>query len=450
MKLTVRDDSKNYTCVVVSLPVLQDVVGLDKLKKVTIFGNDVLVSKDSVPGSTVLFFPAESVLAEDYLSANNEYRHENRNLDQTKKGFFEDSGRVKAIKFKGVISSGYVAPVESLDKMFAAYDGDRAIARKLKVGDEFTDIDGINICKKYKPVQQQSTATKESRYQKKLKRFDKLVPNQFRFHQDTSPLARNLHVFNPEDQIVITDKWHGTSAVFANVQVKAKLNWREKIARGLWKVVTGESLGQPTKYDNLYSSRSVIKNQYINEEQGGGYYGEDIWAVVNGELAGKIEQGITLYGEIVGYLPSGKEIQKGYDYGCHSASAFGPAQHKFVVYRITYTKPNGEVIEFSWNQIKSYCKKYQISTVPELFVGKPDELVGYVEEHWHESLLNFLQSAYLEKDCTVCKNKVPAEGVCVRIDGRESYSTYKLKAKRFLERETKQLDANVVDIETES
>lgn len=213
---------------------------------------------------------------------------------------------------------------------------------------------------------------------------------------------------------------------------------------------------QEYEYGNIYSSRSVVKNQYINKEQGGGYYGKDIWTVVNKELEGKIEQGVTIYGEIVGYLASGKAIQKGYDYGCNPSgecSGLDYYQHKFLVYRITYTKPNGEVIEFSWQQIKEYCKKYSIEHVKKLFFGTVDQFLGHYdtwkEGEFQNEMFYRMTRYYLERDCIYCKNKVPAEGVCVRIDGKPTYSTFKLKSKRFLEGESKAIDSGEVSIEDE-
>lgn len=117
MKLTIRDDSKNYACTVVKLPVKQKVEGLDNLVKVTVFGNDVLTKKDADETQLYLFFPAECAISQDYLSVNNEFRNTNLNKDTTQKGYFEDNGRVKAIKFKGVISTGYLAPITTLDEM---------------------------------------------------------------------------------------------------------------------------------------------------------------------------------------------------------------------------------------------------------------------------------------------------------------------------------------------
>ena len=266
------------------------------------------------------------------------------------------------------------------------------------------------------------------------KEFDKLVPNQFRFHETTTQLAKNLDKFHVNDLIVITDKWHGTSAVFANVLIKKPLSWKEKLVKFLGVEVIDK------QYDILYASRTVIKNQYINAGVTAGYYNEDIWAVVRDEIKDKIEPGITIYGEIVGYLQSGKHIQKGYDYGCVHG------EHKLVVYRITYTKPDGNVIEYSWLQIKDYCRKYQLEHVKELFFGTIRE---FVDDWGEETFLDWLSTTYLEKDCKYCVNKVPAEGICVRIDGRDNYSTYKLKSKRFLERETKELDSGEANIEEE-
>ncbi len=456
MKLEKIEGSENYAVTVVKLPPKQAVPGLDKLVKVTVFGNDVLVGKDTSQEGLYLFFPAECAINSGYLAANNEFRHSNLNGDQSKTGFFEDSGRVKAIKFKGVTSTGYLAPVNSLDGQLNDW-------RLLKEGMEFNICDGYILCKKYKIIRTQATTTKDSRFNKKLKRFSKLVPNQFRFHETTSQLAKNLHQFTPQDIIVITDKWHGTSAVFSNVLIRKKLTLLDKLAKWIFGVHVVDKY-----YDTIYSSRSVVKNEFINTDiktnSLGGYYNEDIWGVVNKELVGKIEQGISIYGEIVGYLESGKEIQKGYDYGCEKglvgdatfdATGVDTPEHKFVVYRMTYTKPDGSLIELSWQQIKDYCKKYNLETVKELYFGLAfnaqrfcgDDHLFVNAEDFQQHFFPALQSYYLEKDCVHCKNKVPAEGICVRIDGRETYMTYKLKSKRFLERETKELDKGEVNIE---
>ena len=67
--------------------------------------------------------------------------------------------------------------------------------------------------------------------------------------------------------------------------------------------------------------------------------------------------------------------------------------------------------------------------------------------NWRESFLIAMSKEYLERQCKYCVNKVPAEGICVRIDGKQSYMTYKLKSKAFLLKETKDLDKGEINIE---
>lgn len=63
--------------------------------------------------------------------------------------------------------------------------------------------------------------------------------------------------------------------------------------------------------------------------------------------------------------------------------------------------------------------------------------------------MQILKENYVnDSDCPFCRNKVPAEGVCVRKDGLE-IEIFKLKNFRFLAHETKLLDRGEVDLETE-
>ena len=80
----------------------------------TVFGYNCLVGKDSNPDVPYVFFPAECELSPEFLSGNNLYKHSERNVDTTKKGFFDDNGRVRAVKFKGIVSSGFLIPQNSL------------------------------------------------------------------------------------------------------------------------------------------------------------------------------------------------------------------------------------------------------------------------------------------------------------------------------------------------
>ena len=455
MKLTTYDHSVNYTCTVIELPVKQKVEGLDNLVRVEVFGNSCLVGKDSDPKDLYLFFPAESCLSEYFLKQNNLYRESQFNLDPTQKGFFETSGRVKTIKFKGVISSGFIIPVSSLIELFSFGDT-HYVQSTLKAGDDFNEIDGVEVCRKYmnNAEKAQLGVTPKGDRQTKVNNAmkDLLVPNQLRFHADTTHLAKSLYVFTHNDIIVITDKWHGSSCILAKVLINKKLNWYQKLLNKLGGKV-------PTKeYGYIYSSgkpRSALPKGIVHEKEGDKYvnkntdfYSSNIWKKAFDDHKHTLEDGITVYSELVGFTEGGSSIQKGYDYSCE------PSQYKMVVYRITYTKLDGSVIEFSWQQIKDYCKKYELETVKELYFGKlSDFLISYMvdEADNMEKFFETLQKNFnMEKIDQYCRNKVPAEGMVVRIDGKHIYSAFKLKSKKFLAHETEELNSGEVNMEDQA
>lgn len=204
----------------------------------------------------------------------------------------------------------------------------------------------------------------------------------------------------------------------------------------------------------IFKRKKVVNKQH--------YYQTDIWGIVKDELKDIIPKGFTLYGEILGYTPSGEQIQKGYDYGCTSvpkSSAEIPAlywQHKTYIYRITFTNEDGFVIELNDLQIKEFCDKYGLNyTDTFYFYGKVRELVeplyhGEIDGYWKELLIKELEEKYNEKDCYMCKNCVPEEGIILRVNKTFAYEAYKLKSFRFLEGETKQLDTEQSNIEDEN
>lgn len=462
----IYDDSKNYTAQVVTLPVKQKVEGLDNLVKVTVFGNDCLIGKDSSEDDLYLFFPAGTQLSEVFLKKNNLYREQQLNSDPTQKGFFELNGRVKAIKFKGVLSTGFVIPILSLpDEVHIS----PAIGTFLTEGDSFNEIDGVEICRKYVvPGPTQAQGTKKDRVGKINDKLSSvLIPNQFRFHTDTAHLANHVNSFDFKDIIVITDKWHGSSCILSKVYVNKKLNWYERILNFLGGSISDRVLAY------IYSSGKPKSNlpkgiEGLWKNTGYDFYQSNIWSIAMQDYRNTLEDGISLYGELVGYTKEGAFIQKGYDYGCNSFSqANGEVavigvdkegvvnpQYKFIVYRITYTKPDGNVIEFSWQQIKEYCKKYKLEHAKELYFGTVGHWCmdnAWIEESsktWQEDFFNGLQVAFnMEKNCEHCANKVPAEGIVVRKDGLPTFSAYKLKSKLFIKGESEAMDAGEVNIE---
>jgi hypothetical protein len=154
---------------------------------------------------------------------------------------------------------------------------------------------------------------------------------------------------------------------------------------------------------------------------------------------------MTIYYEIAGYLPTGAYIQNQYDYGCE------PGKFKVFIYRITQTNEDGKIYEFSGKQVQDFCRKYGLDAVPELFYGYAKEFSDerMNSENWKEKFLENLKAEYNDKDCYICKNVVPEEGVVLRKETIDIES-YKLKSNRFYEFETKLLDSGVTDIEEEN
>jgi hypothetical protein len=429
MKLSIKENSTNYVCTVVEIKNLFPIEGADKIQRCVVNGNDVVVSKDVKLGDKMLYFVSGTKLNEDYCKYNNLLDKAESNNDTTKKGFISHKQfRVKAIKLRGIISDGMLMPLLSLAPILGVGEN----LEKLKVGDEFTDINGISICEKYfVPCRNSNPGGKAPAKQPKISR---LVENQFFLHNDTDNLRKNIHKLNTNDIIGIHYKKHGTSAVFGNVLVKKNLKWYEKLAKKLGLNVID------THYDVVYSSRKVVKNEYLNPNQDGGFYGEDIWGVVAKEINHLIPKNWTLYGEILGYTPSGAFIQDGFDYGCQKG------EHKFYVYKISVVNPDGQVIYLTDKQIQEWCEKVGLlfkdtfiyyGMVDSIFESREymdwDVLVRDQEyDSWKENLLAFLEFKYNEKDCYMCVNKVPEEGIILRIEKLEHYEAYKLKSKRFI------------------
>ena len=115
MKITVKENSKNYACSVVEIKNLFPIEGADKIQRCNINGNDVIVSKDIKLGDKMLYFPALCKLNLDFCKFNNLFSNTELNADTNKKGYLSSNGRTKALKLRGIISDGLLMPLESLN-----------------------------------------------------------------------------------------------------------------------------------------------------------------------------------------------------------------------------------------------------------------------------------------------------------------------------------------------
>jgi len=518
-----KEANPNYLATICKVGEMHPIEGADKICRTTVNGFDIVVGKDIKEGDIVVYVPVESVICEKFLSVNNLFdigewkRNANHNevgillalSDSFKKdgkyneaeeayktaksmvGYFNKRNRVRIVKLKGVSSNGFIAGIQSLINMDSSL---AEINWEEIVGTSFNYIDDTEFCWKYIPPIKEPSVKGQSKYKyrmKKLKRFDRLIDGQFKYHYDTLRIdGTNISKFlNPNDNVTISLKCHGTSCILANLLVNKKLTFIERIKKFFGKSIMDK------EYGNIYSSRSVIKNRYINYGKIQDYYDVDIWGCVNRDFSPYIPNGMTVYGEILGYLEgSEKMIQKDHDYGCEVG------KWKFMPYRITETDENGNVKEWDISEVDAWTRNL-VKEHPELeekvfnlvilYHGKLADLYPDIdiENHWHENFLERIKNdtehfgmelkepychlyekeamaakdalekakemkqskkviAKLEKDYNKWEAmRAPREGIVIRIDDDPKSEAFKIKTNAHYNREAIQHDNDEVDIE---
>ncbi len=422
-----KDASKSYLAKIVQLNDVRKHPNADKLQLVTIDFQNVVVGPNAKNGDVCVFFPLECAINEKFLSVTNSFRHKEKNINPEEVGFFEDNCRVRAVKLRGEKSMGYLVPVQDMENFTSIPLADR-------IGEEFDTINDVLICKKY--VVYRRSNGQQNRIGKKP-RISRLVDGQVHLHVETEQLRKNVFKITPEDTITLTYKVHGTSFWASHVLVKRKLNIIEKLLLKL-----GVSIKE-TEYDVVYGSRKVVKNEYETSQKDH-YYDYDVWGDIKDQLKPYIPKGYSIYGEALGYTKNGSWIQKDYDYGCN------PGKMRLMIYRVTFTNEDGVVNDLSSAQVLEFCNRSNLEYVPVFFSGKAKDLYQLdTDNHWHENLIMKLEQDYLEKDCSMCNNKVPAEGIVLRKETLFQFESYKLKSFAFLQRETELLDAGELDMESE-
>ena len=430
--------NKNYLCKVVKLENLKKHSNADRLQVATIDFQDVITGMDAKEGDIYVYFPVECKINKDFLSYTNSFRDKNLNEDKEKTGFFEENCRVKAVKLRGEKSMGYIVPSQKVSA-WPNYE-----FKIEDIGKEFDTINGLKIVEKYFAKQPQNRKIKEG----KKPKLSRLIDGQVHLHTDTENLRKNVGKLELTDTISITYKTHGTSWWVSNVLVKKPASIINRLLK-LFKIDYVDS-----KYDIIYGSRRVVKNQYEdNDKAKDHYFGYDLWEHIKDEVKDKIPKGYTLYGECLGYTRDGAYIQKNYDYGCSKG------EFKLEIYRITNTNSDGLVTELSYPQIEEFCHKVNLAPSKLFYYGKiydiliQKNILPLKKEFgtdWRTPFIEYLEKEYNEKDCFMCTNKVPEEGIVVRKESLFHCEAYKLKSFRFLEQETKQLDKGESNLEEEN
>ncbi len=425
----------NYSAASVTLTSARPHSNADRLLVWNILGTPVITDLSYSPGDYVVFIPAEAEINPRIISVLNLYRHTEKNADPSlKAGYIEDSGRVRTVRLRGEYSAGLVI------RMDPFMEAVRKIAPEAQPPTgEFINIGDLWITRKY--VSKRTYNTKSTNEPARGKRTSRLIKNQFRFHEDTAQLGRNLFKFGKDTPVHVTEKYHGSSAIYSRLLTKRKLSLLERLARFLGVRV------QESEYGFVYGSRRVIKNEFDDNSNKQHYYKTDLWAEAAQKLdiENKLEDGITLYGELVGYVPStGSPIQRFGKYAYHYLS--GRSEVKFIVYRITQTSNSGRVYEFTPEQIKSYCTQHALAYPVTHFIGK----FGEFHQSSDDDIISAIRKTPMASGPCPWNDPAPREGIVIRRLDVPYWEAYKVKSLEFLEQETKANDNNETNIEDDS
>jgi hypothetical protein len=300
--------------------------------------------------------------------------------------------------------------------------------------------------------------------QRRLEQFDRMIPGEFSFHYNCSQFQKTLQFYRPEDVVDISKKIHGTSTIAAKIHVKNKrspfwlLHGWNKVVKTLHLPKALNVVDYDIEFGPVFASRTVIKNQYINTEVGSGYYKQDVWSEWGEIVYPYLEDGMTIYGEIFGYLTGTESpIQKMYDYSCEIG------ENKLMIYRISTAEldDSGNETHHEWEvpDVLDWTKKLidrmfadnndnwkRIHPIDLLYHGTLEDLYPDLdtENHWHENLLERMKNDErfdMEKNEPLCKNEVPCEGIVIRKANDTVLRADKLKCAAFLIGEALRVDS---------
>ena len=412
----------------------------DKLVLATCFVNTVCVNKDMYhEGEIGVYFPVDLQLSMEFCQKNGLLAVYENGVNVSG-GYMDPAKRnVKAIKLRGEQSDGLFLPLKCLE--YTGVDMD-----SLNIGDTITTVNGHEICRKYIPRgKHQATAAGDAGKRAKRKAKRSIAPV-FYEHIDTEQLAYNLHMFKPGDLIEITRKLHGTSGRTSHTKVF------QGMKRTFWDKLFRRE-GTPI-YDWGYVSGT--RRTVLDTFDGGFYGSNEFRKQYHDFFEGKLLKGETVYYEIVGFTHDGgtimgicdnkklkdKEFVKKYgektvfSYGCvpRPEVAFGPdgmiekRQSDIYVYRMTMTNEDGEVVEYTPDQMRHRCMYMGVKTVPLHWYGFIPENPGSKEDDTisaGEWVLNKAEQFY-DGEEPIDPTHI-REGVVIRVINRPTFTAYKHK-----------------------
>lgn len=238
--------------------------------------------------------------------------------------------RVKTIRIRKAVSQGMVTPLEKLDLSADLAEG--------------TDVTEKLQIKKYEPPipEFQKGLTQAGPAKKSYKN-----PS-FHVYSKHPNIKNYPELFKDEDEVIVTEKIHGTNFRAGWVPFHANTLWRKFL----------QLVGLAPKWQFVYGSHNVqISEKFLYK----GFYDSNVYAeaVHKYNLQNLLKKGDVIYGEIYG-----QSIQKGYLYGCTK-----PQERNLAVFDIMR---NGQYL--SDKEYWEAVQEYKLPFAPVLYKGKMKDL----------------------------------------------------------------------------
>lgn len=307
----------------------------DRLDIVRFAGWNIVTQKGNFSsGDRAVYFPIDSVLPSELEL---ELFPPESKIKLTK-------SRIKTIKIRGAISQGMLVPAN--DPSIVSRCG------QVFMGDDITDKLGVT---KYEPpVEQQPLSFGVAKPKKKHPFFPE--------YAKIGHLKNYPDLFTEGDQVVVTEKIHGTNFRAGWVPVQLDTFWKR------FTYMVKKIVGRADEWEFVYGSHAV---NISDKGYGNGFYPKNVYseAVQNYGLEHKIPKGYVIYGEIYG---SG--IQKGYGYGLE------PHEHRLAIFDVLVTDHNYQQRYLDWEGVEHFSKATLLPLVPVLYKGsyKPEVIDDWV------------------------------------------------------------------------
>ena len=418
----------------------------DRLVLATCFTNTVCVAKDKyTEGQIGVYFPVDLQLSMEFCEQNGLLAVYIDGVNVSG-GYMDPSKRnIKAIKLRGEQSDGLFLPLECL-----AYT--HVDLSTFNIGDTITTVNGHEICKKYIPRGKHPRTAAGGAGSRTKRRAKRSIAPVFYEHIDTEQLAYNLHMFKSGDLIEITRKLHGTSARTSHTKVL------KGFKRNLLDIILRRE-GTPI-YD--WGTVSGTRRTVLDTFDGGFYGSNEFRKPYHDFFDGKLLKGETVYYEIVGFTLDGgpimgvcnnkklndKEFVK--KYGETTTFSYGCSPHVLVmddtdgrnqrvigqsdiyVYRMTMTNEDGEVVEYTPDQMRHRCMYMGVKTVPVHWYGFIPENPGSYDDPTISAGEWVLKKAeqFYDGEEPIDPTHI-REGVVVRVINRPTFTAYKHKNFQF-------------------